>query len=281
MCQTASEIWKIYDWLLSPYSLWPIDFVGLSKYLLNLVKDSKKLDDDIVLLLSLIGPAPDKETQSTVGAFEHFVEKGNYDHLLKQPEKFKESENAVNRDRELKRIWQQIKKRWEIAKFQNSRGVIRRRMSQERNFRENWDFDWSDQKRKFNVFFDAMCYRWKLYGMEYDKPLLLKISANPTPHGTMIVIPRHWSLDLSRDLHWNKIGKLHRAHKPLRQGPKLSLSRIEKQKESKQVLKFWDEAGAKKLTGNARYDYVHTKMKKDRRTDHSWVNRNLRLARDQ
>jgi len=50
-------------------------------------------------------------------------------------------------------------------------------MSQERNLREDgWPFDWSDPRRRFYLFFDAFCYRWKLYGMEHDRPLLLKIS---------------------------------------------------------------------------------------------------------
>jgi hypothetical protein len=152
-------------------------------------------------------------------------------------------------------------------------------MSQERNFREDWNIDWGNSENKFHVFFDALCYRWKLYGMEHDEPLALKISVNPTPHGTMIFIPRHWSLDLARDLHWNKIGKLHRAQGAIRQGPKLSQSRIEKIKEAHKVKLFWDEARNKKLRGDARYDYVFQKMRRDIRTDHSWLNRLLSLAR--
>jgi hypothetical protein len=111
--------------------------------------------------------------------------------------------------------------------------------------------------------------------------VLLKISVNPTPHGTMILIPRHWSLDLARDLHWNKIGKLHRSHKAIRQGPKLSPARIEKYKEAEQVLKFWNEAGAEKIRGDARYEYVLKKMRKKGGTDsaYNWVKRLLLLAR--
>jgi hypothetical protein len=57
---------------------------------------------------------------------------------------------------------------FDIKQFQNSRGVIRRRMSLERNLREaGWPFDWSDPRRRFHFFFDAFCYRWKLYGMEH------------------------------------------------------------------------------------------------------------------
>jgi hypothetical protein len=273
------QIWQIYEWLLAPLSLWPIDFHGFSRHLLSLVEKKTEFDQEILLLLALIGCAPDMPTQDAVGEFEHLVETGNYDRLLRQPEKFREIDFAVKRDEELKRSWIQIKERWDISKFKNARGVIRRRMSQERNFREDWNIDWGNSENKFHVFFDALCYRWKLYGMEHDEPLALKISVNPTPHGTMIFIPRHWSLDLARDLHWNKIGKLHRAQGAIRQGPKLSQSRIEKIKEAHKVKLFWDEARNKKLRGDARYDYVFQKMRRDIRTDHSWLNRLLSLAR--
>jgi hypothetical protein len=272
-------IWRTYDWLCIPLSLWPIDFDGFVKHLLNLVETKSQFDDDLLLLLNLIGNPPDKETCNAVGAFEHMVETGNYEHLVRRPEKFAELETTVKHDQELATAWKQIKKRWDIKSHQNPRGVIRRRMSQERNFRENWEFDWKDAKKKFFLFFDTMCYRWKLYGMEHDEPLLLKISVNPTPHGTMIVIPRHWSLDPIRDLDWNKIGKLHRSRGATRQGPKLSVSRMQKREEAIQVKKIWDEAGIKKIRGDARYDYVLKKMRKVDRTDYSWVKRLLRLAR--
>lgn len=277
--KASAEIWQIYDWLCVPYSLWPVDFVGLAKHLLNLVNKKRQLDHDTVLLIGLIGQPPDSVTCDIVGAFEHVMEAGNYDDLVRQPEKFKEHECELKRDAQLKTAWNEIKKRWDVPTYQNSRGVIRRRMSQERNFRENWDFAWKDSKRKFHLFFDAMCYRWKLYGMQHDDPLLLKISVNPTPHGTMIVIPRNWSLDLARDLYWNKIGKLHRAHKALRQGPKFSPSRTKTHEEAEQVLKFWNEAGTKNIRGDARCDFVLEKMKKDKRNDYSWVKRRLAIAR--
>ena len=63
----------------------------------------------------------------------------------------------------------------------NKRGVIRRRLSQERSFREGWRFDWSDRQSRFRNVFDAFCYAWDLYGVEKDKPLLMKVTVNPTP----------------------------------------------------------------------------------------------------
>lgn len=273
------SIWRLYDWLLAPLSLWPIDFDGLAQHLLGQLETAAKVEDDILLLLDVIGGPPEDDTKATVAAFEHIVESGSYDGLVKRPEKFAETETAIREDEKLLSAWEEIKARWDTKLFQNSRGVIRRRLSQERNLRGDWEFDWVDTKKKFHLFFDAMCYRWKLYGMEHDMPLLLKISVNPTPHGTMIVIPRHWSLDPVRDLDWKQIRRLHRSHGASKQGPKLSITRMQMRHEALLVEKYWVEAGAKHVRGDARYDYVHNKMGKDGRTDASWVKRNLRLAR--
>jgi hypothetical protein len=204
------------------------------------------------------------------------VESGRYERMLKQAEKFEEQERALLEDDGLSAVWQKIKENFDASQFQNSRGVIRRRMSQERNFREGWEFDWANARRQFDLLFDAMCYRWKLYGMEKDRPLLLKVSVNPTPHGTMIVIPRHWSLDPHRDLDWKLIGRLHRSRGSRKQGPKLSSARIEKSKEARKAKLLWAEARKNGKKGEARYEYVREKMGRDRRADPGWLKRLLR-----
>jgi hypothetical protein len=113
--------------------------------------------------------------------------------------------------------------------------VIRRRLSQERNLREGWKFDWADERRRFQAVFDAFCYAWDLYGMEKDKPLLMKLSVNPTPYGTLIFIPRTWSFDARRDMDWGAIARLHRAGGVTKQGPKLSPSRMEQREDAAAV----------------------------------------------
>jgi len=148
-------------------------------------------------------------------------------------------------------------------------------MSQERNFRDGWEFEWADERRRFELFFDAMCYRWKLYGMEGDRPLLLKVSVNPTPHGTMIVIPRHWSLDPNRDLDWKFIGRLHRARGARRQGPKLSSGRMKRMAEAEEAKRLWEEAKRRGLRGGERYDYVRERMGRDVRMHPGWLRKLL------
>lgn len=55
--------------------------------------------------------------------------------------------------------------------------------------------------------------------MRGDSPLLMKLSVNLTPHGTMILIPAYWSFDSKRDVRWAAVMKLHCVRAEKRQGP--------------------------------------------------------------
>src|SRR5206468_10075651 len=122
--------------------------------------------------------------------------------------------------------WGRLKTEFAVEEYRNPAGIIRRRMVQERNFRPaGWKFSWETEEQRFQNVFDAFCHRWDRYGMEGDKPLLLKLSVNLTPFSTMIEVPRYWSFDPKRDLKWGAVTKLHRMREVRRQGPKLSPSR--------------------------------------------------------
>lgn len=275
----AELIWNVYDWLSVPLTLWPVEFEGLARHLIAVVEKKTTADAQLLLLLRLIGAPPNDDAQRIVGTYEHDVANGRYEKLILQQAKFTELENQLANDPELRAAWNELKGHFKIERFQNQRGVIRRRMSQERNFRDGWSFDWQSRKNRFLVIFDALCYRWDLYGVENDRPLLLKVSVNPTPHGTMIVIPRHWSFDKRRDLNWAEIGKLHSAHGASRQGPKLSVSRVQRSEEALAAKKHFDDATRKGLRGDARNAHVLAGLGKDPRTDPSCVKRLLRLVK--
>jgi len=108
-----------------------------------------------------------------------------------------------------------------------------------------------------------------------DRPLLLKLSVNPTPHGTMIVIPRYLSLDPHRDLDWKLIGRLHRCRGAGKQGPKLSAGRMQKMEEARKAKRLWAEARRKGKKGEARYEYVRKRMGRDERANSGWLKRLL------
>ena len=165
--------------------------------------------------------APPASTQTVVAQQEHQVQVGNHEPLIKQQHKFDAMEKELAQNPEFNADWNAIKMQFDVVRFQNHKKIIRRRMVQERNFRSDWEFRWHRNAHQFQVIFDAFCHRWNLYGMERDKPLLLKLTSQPDPYGTMIVVPSYWSFDAKRDLKWNAIKALHRARCVSRQGPKL------------------------------------------------------------
>jgi len=134
------------------------------------------------------------------------------------------------------------------------------------------------ERGRFQEMLDAVCYRWNLYGMEKDKALLMKVSVNPTPNGTLIFIPRSISFDPKRDLDWGLIGRLHRCRVKGRQGPKLSSGRVEKLEQAAEAKRLWAEAGKKGLKGDARYDYVRERMGRDQRANQGWLWRMLKKS---
>ncbi len=284
----AESIWKLYDWLLTPFMMWPQDFEGMTKQVLSEIEDGRwemgeaktgegrrekgeGKDGELDLLLGTLPEAPPERAQKVIGRFEPEMESGRYDPMLKQRAKYEEQERALLQDKELMAMWGWIKERFDVSKYQNSRGVIRRRVSGERNFREGWHFDWSSERGRFQHVFDGLCYRWNLYGMEYDKPLLLKLTANPTAHGTLIMVPRNMSFDPYRDVDWGLIAELHRAWGASKQGPKLSAGRNEKVGDAKKAKRLWEEARRNGMKGEARYDYVRERMGKDVRANKAWL----------
>ena len=234
----------IRSWLVMPFTLWPVDFVGIGNYVVSVIRDGGELTKDVQFLLGQVSEFPTGEAQRTVAAHERRVEKGQYETVVTRAArtKFREKAREVSDNPVFRQEWRQLQKLFDVSKYEDKRGnhIIRRRMVQERNFRSDWTFLPDDEKRRFQAAFDAFCHRWHLYGMEGNKPLVLKLSVNLTAHGTMIVVPAFWSFDCNRDLDWNEIMKLHRPRVVIRQGPKLSVSRIERRRLAKKTKRLWD-----------------------------------------
>jgi hypothetical protein len=146
-------------------------------------------------------------------------------------------------------------------------------MAEERNFRKDWEFKKSTQKERFRMVFDAFCYRWRLYGMEGDKPLLLKLSVNPTAHGLMIVIPSYLSLDGRRDVNWPAINELHMARGVLRQGSKMVGNRVERHEQARKAFEAAQTAKKKGLRGEERLEFVATEAGISKSTDPRLIRR--------
>src|SRR5690606_39999 len=125
------------------------------------------------------------------------------------------------------------------------------------------------------------CFRWDLYGMEWDTPLPLKLSVNLTPHGTMILVPRHWSPDFGRDLHWKKISKVHRAHGAKRQGPNWSIGRIEFREKAARAEELKAKGKKAGLRGEKLTEFVLEGLNSDLRNGEDYLKRLSRLLRKQ
>jgi len=113
--------------------------------------------------------------------------------------------------------------------------------------RDHWPVRWTKTADRFHAVFDVFCQRWHLYGMRGDQPLLLKLTANLTPFGTMIFIPAYWSFDPKRDLNWRAITALHKAREVPKQGPKLSANQLAVREQAIRARELWREAAALKL----------------------------------
>ena len=146
--------------------------------------------------------------------------------------------------------------------------------------REHWPFRWTKTAERFRGVFDVFCQRWHLYGMRGDRPLLLKLTVNLTPFGTMIFIPAYWSFDPKRDLNWRAITALHKARGVRKQGPKLGANQAAVREQAIRAREFWKEAAARKLKGEARISWVLQKLNKDLRTDERQLRRILAKSRD-
>jgi hypothetical protein len=271
---------KLYSWLFVPITLWPIDIEGLFRAALGLASSEKRLDSAIILLIELLPPIPSERTQRKVSEHEHAVQQGNYEPLIQARYKYDQIESRLADDRTFQAQWNSIKAQFDVRKFADHKGIIRRRLVTERSMRDHWPFRWTKTTDRFHAVFDVFCQRWNLYGMRRDRPLLLKLTANLTPFGTMIFVPAYWSFDPKRDLNWRAITALHKARGVQKQGPKLGANQLAARQEATRTRHLWKKAGELRLKGEARISWVLQKLNKDLRTDERQLRRILARSRD-
>lgn len=243
-------------WLLTPFTLWPVDFQGIAEWVVECHRKRRSVSPDVEFVLSQVDELPDLKVCEAVVQYERLVEKGDYDQLVKSQEKFAERQAQLMNSDEFQQNWSWLKENYRQEFNRSGKAVHRRSLVQERNFRPDFEFSGTQRKRRFQAAFDAFCYRWNLYGMEGDRPLLLKVSVNLTAHGTMIVIPAYWSFDRRRDLKWEAIMELHKLRNESRQGPKLSSNRMEKSALAKVAKTVASAARKRGLRGEAVFEAI-------------------------
>ena len=173
---------KIRGWLLTPFTLWPVDFIGLANHFLCLIESGKKPGVDVKLLLELISECPCVNEQQTIGKYEHNVQAGDYTSLITAQPKFAHKQKMLFENPIFRDDWKKLKAHFDLSRYRDKKGIIRRRMAQERSFRpEGWQFRWGKSDDRFRIVFDAFCHKWFLYGMAGERPLLQMLSVNVTP----------------------------------------------------------------------------------------------------
>jgi len=255
-----TALWRVHDWLISPLTLQALDYTGFANHIVSILRRGGEFDADLILLLSLIEEPPSAQKIELMKRHEEAVAEGRYDGLAKEPRRYEELESKMRDDPLLLRFWTRIKSRYERHFRPNPRGVMRRTLARERGFDCRREFKWGNKRDRFQITFDALCHRWCLYGFEKQNPLALKLTANPTPHGTMIFVPRGMSLAANGTFVWKAITEIHKAHGASRQGEKLFGIRMQHRKDCEAAKKFDADARRLKYRGKKRTDYVLGKM---------------------
>lgn len=200
-----------------PPTLWPFNVLDVLGDCLTALEKGRCLNSQQCLLIDLLPPPPDDAICTAVAEHELHVQSGTYENLVRTPAKFTQTELAVCADPQLQSQWARLKAAFDVPAYRGYKGVIRRTVGAERNLRLSFSVNLRRKEDVFRAAFDAFCLRWNLYGMQHDKPLLLKLAVNLAPYGTMILIPSYWSFDQRRDIRWDAIARLHRARVPGRQ----------------------------------------------------------------
>jgi hypothetical protein len=271
---------KLYDWLFVPITLWPFNIEGLFRTALDHASRGKRLDKTMVFVIDLLPPVPIERTRCAISEHEHAVQHGNYESLIRAHYKYDQVEHELARDEKFQSDWSAIKAQFDVTNFADRKGIIRRPLVAERSMREDWAFCWRRIDDRFHVVFAAFCQRWNLYGMQRDRPLLLKLTANLTPFGTMIFIPAYWSFDPKRDLNWRAITALHKARGMQKQGIKLKSNQKARHDNALLAAQLSKQAAALKLKGRARQSLIMTGLRLDLRTDERQLRRILAKSRD-
>ena len=254
--EAAERLRVLYHWMLVPPTLWPFNIHDVLSDCLAVLEKGKRLNKRQCLLIDLLPKPPTEAVCAAVAEHELNVQKGTYENLVRTQAKFSQAELAVSSDPQLQSQWARIKVEFDVKAYRDYKGVIRRTMGAERNMRPSFSVNLRRREDVFRAAFDAFCLRWNLYGMQNDEPLLLKLSVNITPYGTMILIPSYWSFDPKRDIRWDAIASLHRARVPGRQGSALAEGLAERMKLAEKLQHLDQEAQSLKLKGEKKHAFL-------------------------
>ncbi len=262
-------------WLLCPYTLWPVDFKGLSEKMCRDLVELKDISDEMTVILNRLENLPTDETQDLIGKNERAVKSGDYnDYLTPTAQgKFEDREAVLLQDKEFEADLKDLERRFDLKKHYLPGKLLRRTLACERNIRpEGFETQFATEEERFKVALDSICAKFHLYGILDRKPLLLKLSVNPTPHGLMIFVPAYWSLDYKRDLNWPKIMELQKLRSS-------RANEIEYQNKLKRVAAAMALATERGITGEEKLIFICEELGVSIDTDEGTLRRWMRDAK--
>jgi|GEM_PF-2452623 len=187
------------------------------------------------------------------GQYEDFLSKAGEQKYAEYAERLQRSE-IFRRDLELIRV---------SFPEPMAKPIVRRSLLMERNCQVGEGAAFDDADATLQGIFDLFCWKWYLWGVAGDEPLLLKPSVNVTAYGTQLFIPGYFSLDPKRDLDFKQINKLHRARGSVKkQGAAFAESR-EQFEALKKKARAAERTGRQQgLKGEALYEFISKEIGK-------------------
>jgi hypothetical protein len=234
------------------------------------------------LLASLFADADDPEKWSGINhpelarpevirAHEKVVKDGEYEKILHAQIKYDEFERQIRASTDLKKEWSEIKRLFPDQT--KGRDIIHRSLVPQRNWVRGLGADFGSDEAAFQAVFDVFCWKYYLWAMKGDEPLLMKPSVVFTPFGTQIFIPGYISFDPKRDLKLGVVSELHRARGIRRQGEGFSVGRIDRADRAKRAAKLNEQAKAKGLEGDGRMRFIANQLRITTREDYREIRR--------
>ena len=189
---------------------------------------------------------------------EHRIHDGQFEFYLNTKVKYKEYLCYLREKTEFKAEWTAIKTAFPHQT--NNKNILHRTLLQERNWERGPGAQFGTKQNRFQSVFDLFCWKYFLWGMHGDEPLLMKPSVVFTPLGTSIFIPGYLSFDAKRDLNFGAINKIHKARGIRRQGTGFSESRQKLISMKKRAKALNTEALRLGFRGDDRYQFIAKKL---------------------
>jgi hypothetical protein len=185
---------------------------------------------------------------------EAWKKEGRFEPFLKAHEKYEEYVAYLKNHAGFRTEWAAVKAAFpeQVA----GQKIIRRSLVPERSWYQGRGAQFGTIEERFQAVFDVLCWKYYLWGIEGNRPLLMKPTVAATPFGTQIFIPGYLSFDAKRDLDLALLGRLHRARGAARQGPGFSEARQAEIANRTKAGVLDREARRLGLRGDARWRFI-------------------------